>query len=72
MVALRMTRHSLTERRIVEVWDNDGVFIATIYPDEQHNAIRIVSDYVDTVAQDDGSQSLPRVPAVSVSFRRKR
>jgi hypothetical protein len=49
-----------------------GAFIATVYPDEQDNAIKIVSGYIDTVAQDDGLQSLPRVPAVSVKFRRKR
>jgi hypothetical protein len=72
MVSLRMAFHSVTGRRVVEVFDNDGLFIATIYPDEEHNAIKIVSGYIDTVAQDDGSQSLPRVPAVSVKFRRKR
>lgn len=67
-----MAFHSVTGRRIVEVFDNDGAFIATVYPDEQDNAIKIVSGYIDTVAQDDGLQSLPRVPAVSVKFRRKR
>lgn len=72
MVSLRMAFHSVTGRRVVEVFDNDGAFIATVCPDEQHNAIKIVSDYIDTVARDDGSQNLPRVPAVNVKFRRKR
>jgi len=72
MASLKMAFHSLTGRRIVEVFDNDGAFIAAIYPDEERNGIRIVSGYIETVAQDDGSQSLPRVPAVNVKFRRKR
>jgi len=72
MVSLRMAFHSVTGRRIVEVFDNDGEFIATVYPDEEHNAIRIVSGYIDMVVESDGSQNLPRVPAVSVKFRRKR
>jgi len=72
MVSLRMAFHSVTGRRIVEVFDNDGAFVASIYPDEERNGIRIVSGYIDTVAEDDGSQNLPRVPAVSVKFRRKR
>lgn len=71
MVALRMAFHSVTGRRVVEVFDNDGAFVASIQPDEARNGIGIVSDYIDTVAQEDGSPSLPG-PAVSVKFRRKR
>ena len=72
MVSLRMAFHSVTGRRIVQVHDNDGAFVATIYPDEERNAIKVVSGYIDIVAQDDGSRNLPPVPAVSIKFRRQR
>lgn len=72
MVSLRIAVHSISGRRVVEVSDNDGTFIATIYPDEQCNAIKVVSGYLDTITHDDGSRNLPPVPAVSIKFRRKR
>ena len=72
MVSLRMAFHSITGRRVVHVFDNDGTFIATVYPDDQNNAVKVVSGYIDIVAQDDGSRNLPPVPAVNIKFRRMR
>lgn len=71
MTALKMSFHNITKRRIVEVFDNNGIFVAAIYPDDDLNGIRIISSYITNVIQDDGSTSKPPIPAVGVLFRRK-
>lgn len=70
MVSLKMAYHAMNMRRMVEVYDNGGVFVAAIYADEESNGIKIVSKHIETVDHTDGSRSIPPVPGVDVKFRR--
>lgn len=46
MTSLKMAYHETTGRRIVEVFDDTGTFVAAIYPTEDgSNTIHIVSKY---------------------------
>ena len=49
MVSFKTAFHSVTGRSIIELYDNSGKFVAGIYPDDDGNGIRIVSDYFDAV-----------------------
>lgn len=71
MTVLKMAFHATTGRRIVEVFDNDGKFVAAIYPDESKNGIKIVSKYIATFDLDDGKQSIPPIPAMEIQFLRR-
>lgn len=66
-----MAFHSVTGRRIVEVFDNSGDFVASIYPDEETNGIKIVSKHIATFDLDHGKDSRPPVPAMKVLFLRQ-
>ncbi len=67
---LRLGFHAVTGRRIVEVFDNTGSFVAGIYPDEATNGIKIVSKYIATFDLDAGEKAEPAVPAMTVRFMR--
>lgn len=52
MSSFKLAFHSVTGRRIVEVWEGDE-FIASIYPDERiPRAIKIISKHDMNVAED--------------------
>jgi hypothetical protein len=69
-VELKMAFHAATGRRMVEVFDNRGAFVAAIYPNEEKNGIKIVSKHIATFDLDDGKESVPPVPAITVDFIR--
>ncbi len=62
---LKLAFHAITGRRMVEVYDNSGAFVAAIYPDEPSNGIKIVSKHIATFDIDAG---IP--PAMTVRFLR--
>jgi hypothetical protein len=68
---LKMAFHAFTGRRMVEVFDNTGAFVAAIYPNEEKNGIKIVSKHIATFDLDDGKQSEPPIPAITVDFFRE-
>jgi len=45
----------------------DGEMVATIYPDGE-KGIKLVSAHMEGVVQDDGSRSMPPIPAVLITF----
>ncbi|RXG91608.1 hypothetical protein [Bradyrhizobium zhanjiangense] len=60
MTTLKMAFHAETGRRMVEVYGDDGSFIAAIYPTENgSNSIHIVSKHF---ADDPIQPSLGQVP----------
>jgi hypothetical protein len=65
MVSLKMAFHSVTGRRLVEVYDNAGQLVAGIYPDAETNGINIISKYLNGVVIDEKEP-----PAVTVKFKR--
>jgi hypothetical protein len=69
---LKMAFHSVTGRRIVEVYDNRGVFVAAIYPDEETNGVNIVSKHFKAVTNEAYEPLLPevRAPGIGVQFKR--
>ncbi len=67
---LKMAFHAKTGRRIVEVFDNTGRFVAGIYPDETTNGIKVVSKHIATFDVNDGQQFVPAVPDITISFLR--
>ncbi len=71
MTVLKMAFHSATGRRICTVFDNSGQFVASIYPDESNNGIKIVSEHIANHVLDDGSSTNPPVPALLVGFTRQ-
>jgi hypothetical protein len=70
-VELKMAFHSVTRRRIVEVYDNRGLFVAGIYPDEETNGINIVSKHFKAVTNELYEPLLPevRAPGIGVQFK---
>lgn len=68
---LKMAFHSTTSRRIVEVYDNAGAFVACIYPDEATNSIKIVSKHFLKCEFTDGTRSNPPVDDYTIAFNRK-
>lgn len=68
---LKMTIHSTTGRCIVEVFDNLGRFVATIYPDEEINGINIVSKHFDKQWLVEGSPDDLLPPGYRISFNRE-
>lgn len=45
----------------------DGEMVATIYPDGE-KGVKLVSAHMEKVVQDDGSKSVPSIPAVLITF----
>lgn len=68
---LKMAFHAMTGRRMVEVFDNGGAFVASIYVDEETNGIKIVSKHIATFDIDDGRKATPPIPAMIVKFLTK-
>lgn len=66
---LKLSHHVLTGRRICEVYDNDGTFVAAIYPNNDRNGIKIVSKYLGKCDLDDGKASAPPFPAILIDFK---
>lgn len=62
MVIYFKLEEAIDGRKMVEVWDN-GVFIAGIYPHENH--IAIVSKYLDEAFTDSGYP-----PTLMIMFKR--
>ena len=70
MTALKMATDRLTGRRLVEVYDDDGKFVAAIYPTHDgSNAVHVVSKHFDKVGVP--SEGLIDVPGFLISFERK-
>jgi hypothetical protein len=69
MTTLKMAFNWSELRRIVKVYDNDGAFVAAIYPDEAINGIRIVSKYIGELEFEDDVRSDTSEPAINVIFR---
>lgn len=67
---LKMAFHEVTGRRMVEVFDNSGAFVAAIYPNEEKNGIKIVSKHIATFDLDNGKESRPPIPAITIDFLR--
>ncbi len=70
MTTLKMSTHEVTGRRMVEVFDDSGEFIGSIYPTQDgSNTIHIVSNYFsgDPIK----SSSFIPVPGYLFHFRAK-
>lgn len=65
MTTLKVAIQPGTGRRVVEVFGNDGVYVATIVPANEHNGIRIGSYCLDGVEPD---KTL--APGLIVKFKR--
>jgi hypothetical protein len=61
---VRTAFHRQTGRRIVEVLDNHGKFVAAIYPRNEDNGILITSFHIRDVIDD----KCPTIPAVMIRF----
>lgn len=70
--------HSVTGRRMVEVYDNADQLVAAIYPNEETGGIHIVSKHIDELIHSRGGaarhfavfeRELGDVPAPSVLVR---
>lgn len=71
MTALKMAFHSATGRRIVEVYDDDGALVATIYPTEDgSNRIHIVSNHFADHPVEESVGAIP-VSGYTVKFRKR-
>jgi hypothetical protein len=77
VISFRVGAHSVSQAPIVEILI-DGRVVSVIYP-ENENRIRIVSahfkgvgkqdgSFTDHVQLDDGSNSNPPIPAISIIF----
>lgn len=67
---LKMAFHARTKRRVVEVYDNAGVFVALIVPDEDKSGIKITSKSFHQHWHDEGTAVVPHMPEINVTFRR--
>ncbi len=66
-----MAVHTLTGRSMVEVFDNADRFVGAIYPDDEGNAVKIVSRYfneTDPVPMISGLGSA--APSLTIHFPR--
>lgn len=69
MSSLKLAFHSTTGRRMVEVYDDSGRFVAAIYPGEDGlNGIHIASKHFDGPPTEPVSQ-VP-VPSFMIKFTR--
>jgi hypothetical protein len=72
MTTLKMETHMQTGRAMVEVYDDDGNFVATIYPtDNNSNGIHIVSKYFADNPINPSVSMIP-VPGFLIQFKDKR
>ena len=70
MTSLKMAFHESTGRRMVEVFDDRGEFVAAIYPTQDgSNAIHIVSKYF--AEEPKASVSFIPIPGFLVQFKEK-
>lgn len=69
MTALKMEFHKTTGRRMVEVYDDDGHFVAAIYAHAGSGAIHIVSKYFAGAPRPSDEGVVP-VGGYIVEFRR--
>lgn len=65
MTTLKFAFQSETGRRVVEVFDNSGKYVATILPHHESNGIEIRSFHINEVRKGD-----PRSNSMIVSFGR--
>ena len=66
-VTFQVNPHSVKSGvQVVEILI-DGKMVATIYPDEE-KGVKLVSAHMEEVFQDDGSRSVPPIPAVLITF----
>ncbi len=69
MTSFKLAFHSLTGRRMVEVFEGDE-FIAAIYPDDGERTIKVVSKHPMHAVPED--ETRPMVPgAIRVRFGRQ-
>jgi hypothetical protein len=71
MTALKMAVHSTTGRPMVEVFDDSGEFIGSIYPGPRgSNSIHVVSKYFADDPIKTSAGMIP-VPGYLISFKEK-
>lgn len=71
MTSLKSAFHGSTGRRMVEIYDDSGSFIGSIYPtDDGSNSIHIVSKYFGNDPIQPSPGMLP-VPGYTVQFKEK-
>jgi hypothetical protein len=58
MTTLKFAFQSETGRRVVEVFDNSGQYVATILPHNESNGIEIASFRINAVRKGDDKRSL--------------
>lgn len=66
---LKMAFHTQSGRRMVEVYDNDGRFVAGIYSDDGGDGIKIVSKHFANFEYRDAEEAIPEVPDVIIQFK---
>lgn len=66
---LKMANNIITGGSMVEVYDNSGVLVAGIYPNDGNNGLKIISKYILKMNFDDGSHDDPAIPVVLIDFR---
>lgn len=71
MTSFKIAFHAGTQRRMIEVYDDAGGFVASIYPTEDGtNRIHIVSNYFDDNPITESAGLVP-VPGYLVKFKRR-
>jgi hypothetical protein len=68
MTSFKMAFHSATGRRMVEVFDDEGAFVAAIYP-ASSNSIHIVSKHFADEPIKTSQGLLPGPPGYLVQFK---
>jgi hypothetical protein len=58
MTTLKFAFQSETGRRVVEVFDNSGLYVATILPDNKSNGIEVRSFRINAVRKADDKRSV--------------
>ena len=72
MTSFKIAFHQNTGRRIVEVFDDSGEFVASIYPTHDgSNAIHIVSKHFEGDPPIVRSESMIPVPGYFITFKRR-
>jgi hypothetical protein len=70
MTSMRMAFHHATGRRMVEVFDDRGQFVGSIYPTENgSNSIHIVSKYFGDYPFESSGEGMP--PGYLVRFKER-
>lgn len=59
---------TLPDVQVVEVYDQGGRLLGVIYPDQDANAIKIISKHLGPIIREGSRGSVIDVPAAIVSF----